>query len=62
MTTITHPQVGSTVNELGELRAEHDRLWEQLSLRDEVLKQLEEKTASLDQQHQEALENVSVYS
>ena len=58
-------QAVSAEDELGALQGEHARLTEQLALREEVLKQLEEKTAHLKQQHLEALDDVcgfSVYS
>ena len=55
----TPPQATSSENELSGLRDEHACLVEQLSLRDEVLKRLEEETGLLKQQYQEALDDVS---
>ncbi len=59
--TITLLQVGSTEDALDAMQAKHALLLEQLSAREEVLRQLEERTSTLDLQHQEALDHVSVW-
>ncbi len=43
------------------MQAKHGLLLEQLLAREEVLRQLEERTSSLEIQHQEALDHVSVW-